>query len=93
MIRKKIRNPYISEKATQLSQDENVYVFQVEKGAEKKEIKREVESLYNVKVEEVNIVRIPPKKRRVGRIEGKRKGFKKALVKIKEGQKIENISS
>ncbi len=93
MFRRKIKNPYISEKATELTQNENVYVFEVEKGAGKKEVKREIELFYKVDVKEVRMIRIPPKKRRVGRIEGERKGFKKALVKVKEGQKIETISS
>jgi large subunit ribosomal protein L23 len=48
-----------------------------------------VEKIFNVKVEKVRIVKLPEKPRRLGRISGKKGGIKKAIVKLKEGQKIE----
>jgi len=84
-----IKQPHISEKATDLSEKKNQYVFEVLPGYNKKEIKDSVEGIYGVDVLSVNIVKIPAKKRRLGRTEGFRKGYKKAIVKIKEGQKIE----
>jgi large subunit ribosomal protein L23 len=83
-----IKQPHISEKASYLA-EKNQYVFEILKGCNKNEIKKAVEGIYGVNVLSVNIVKIPPKKRRVGRTEGYRKGFSKAIVKIKEGQKIE----
>jgi len=83
-----LKFPRISEKANFLARD-NQYLFEVFPKATKKEIKDAIEKLYGVKVEKVRIINIPKKKRKIGQIEGERKGFKKAIVKIKEGQKIE----
>lgn len=83
-----IRQPHISEKASVLA-EANQYVFEILPGYNKKEIKNAVEGIYNVDVLSVNMIKISGKKRRLGRIEGFRKGYKKAVVKIKEGQKIE----
>jgi len=84
-------SPHVTEKATDL-EAENKYVFKVFKNANKIEIKKAIEQVYGVKVLGVNIINIPRKKRRLGRTSGWKKGFKKAIVKIKEGQKIEVIS-
>lgn len=84
-------SPHITEKAS-LLESENKYVFKVRKNANKIQVKRAVEAFYGVKVLSVRIVNIPPKKRRLGRIEGKKKGCKKAIVKIREGEKIQILS-
>jgi len=84
--------PHISEKATFLA-EEGVYVFRVGKEANKQEIKREVEKKYKVDVVDVRVIKVPPKKRRVGRIEGIKKGYKKAAVKVKAGQNIDITAS
>jgi len=84
-----LAEPHVTEKATELEK-ENKYVFKVFKTANKIEIKRAVESLYGVVVEDVNIINVPRKKRRIGRSrEGWRKGYKKAIVKLAKGHKIE----
>ncbi len=83
-----LKIPHITEKATSLT-EKNQYIFRVFPRANKTEIKKAVENLYGVDVLKVNIIKIPAKQRRIGRIEGRRKGYKKAIVKIKEGQKIE----
>lgn len=83
-----LKFPHITEKATELSK-ENQYVFKVFPRANKTEIKKAVEEVFGVNVLSVKIIKVPRKKRRLGRIEGWRKGYKKAIVKIKEGQKIE----
>lgn len=80
--------PHITEKATSLA-EENCYVFRVYKNANKIEIKKAVEDVYGVNVVSVRIINVPPKRRRVGRHIGWRKGYKKAIVKIEKGQKIE----
>jgi len=86
-----LESPHITEKATRLER-ENKYIFKVEKRANKKEVKKVIEELYGVNVVSVRIVNIPRKKRRLGRVEGFRKGYKKAIVKIREGQKINILS-
>ncbi|MCH7604770.1 50S ribosomal protein L23 [Patescibacteria group bacterium] len=81
--------PNITEKATILT-EENKYVFKVFPDATKGLVKDSVEEVYGVDVESVRIINIPPKKVRLGkRREGIKKGYKKAVVKVKEGQKIE----
>lgn len=83
-----LKEPHVSEKATDLTA-KNQYVFKIYQKANKIEVRKAVENLYNVNVREVKIIRVPAKKRRLARIEGQRKGYKKAIVKLKEGQKIE----
>lgn len=83
-----LKNPYVTEKGTDLAR-KNQYVFQVWPRANKPQIKKAIESLYGVDVVSVRIVKVPAKKRRIGRISGWRSGFKKAIIRIKEGQKIE----
>jgi large subunit ribosomal protein L23 len=68
---------------------QNKYVFRVNKASNKVSIKKAVEDLYKVSVLEVNVVNIPPKKRIYGRTKGFKSGFKKAMIKLKEGDKIE----
>jgi len=80
--------PHITEKATDLS-EKNQYVFKVDRKANKNEVKKAVEDLYKVKVQDVKIINIPAKRRQVGGISGWKKGYKKAIVRVKEGQKIE----
>ena len=92
-MKKVIKKPHISEKSTRLSQEENIYTFVVDKKANKIEIKGAIEDLYDVDVKKVTVVNIPSKKRRLGRIEGVKQGYKKTLVKIEEGQSIEILSS
>lgn len=83
-----LKSPHVTEKATDLL-EKNQYVFRVFSGANKIEIKKVIQDSYGVDVEAVRIINIPSKKRRLGRTEGRQSGYKKAIVKIKEGQKIE----
>lgn len=83
-----LKEPHVSEKAGDLI-DYNQYVFKVFPQANKSEIKKAVEQLYGVNVEGVRVIKIGKKKRRMGRIQGWRKGYKKAIVRLKQGQKIE----
>ncbi len=88
-----IKKPHISEKTTRLTKEQNAYVFIVNENANKIETKEAVEDMYDVNVEKVRMVKIPSKKRRLGRIEGFKKGYKKAIVWVEEGQTIEILSS
>jgi len=83
-----LKSPQVTEKATDLLQ-KNQYVFKVYPRANKAEVKKAIEDAYGVDVESVRMINIPGKKRRLGRIEGWRSGTKKAIVRVKEGQKIE----
>ncbi|OIO44574.1 MAG: 50S ribosomal protein L23 [Parcubacteria group bacterium CG1_02_36_42] len=83
-----LKAPHITEKTTNLA-EKNQYVFRVWQKANKNEIKKAIENLYKVKVMDVKIINVPAKRRRLGRISGWRKGYKKAIVRLKEGQKIE----
>mgnify|MGYP001579866491 CR=1 FL=1 len=83
-----IKEPHISEKATYLAEG-NKYVFKIYSNSNKPEIKKSVEGIYGVDVVAVNMIRIPKKKRRLGKTEGYKKGYSKAVVTIKKGQKIE----
>jgi len=85
-----VKQPHISEKATYLAEDRQ-YVFVVDNRSNKQEVKKSVEGIYGVNVLSVNLIKVPAKKRRLGRTEGFRKGYKKAIITIKEGQKIEII--
>lgn len=66
----------------------NQYVFKVAGDANKIEIRKDIEKNYNVKVEAVKILNMPSKIRMLGRTEGIKSGFKKAIIKLKEGHKI-----
>lgn len=83
-----IKIPHVTEKASYLV-GKNQYIFKVWPRANKTEVAKAIEDVFGVEVKGVKIVNIPRKKRRLGKIEGFRKGYKKAIVKIKKGQKIE----
>lgn len=83
-----LKEPHITEKAAALSES-NEYVFKIYPKANKYQVKKAIEDLYRVKVEGVRIVCIPKKTKRLGRFEGWRKGYKKAIVKVAKGQHIE----
>ena len=80
--------PIITEKTTLLMQ-ENKYTFQVPMNANKVEIRKAVESIFNVKVEKVATIRVLGKTKRMGRTMGKRSDYKKAIVTLKAGETIE----
>lgn len=83
-----LRAPQITEKATELTKY-NQYVFKVGPSANKTEIKKAIKNLYQVDVLWVKIINVPRRQRRFGRTLGWKPGYKKAIVKVKEGQKIE----
>ena len=83
-----IRNPLISEKTTFVSQF-NYYVFKVAPKSTKPEIKQAVEKLFNVKVLSVNTLNQNGKVKKFRNIIGKRPNFKKAFVKLAEGNTID----
>jgi len=88
-----IKQAVISEKGTILRDTENRYVFKVHPQANKIEIKKAVETAFDVKVLDVNTINVKGKTKRLGRFEGKRSSWKKALVRLKEGDSIDIFES
>ena len=84
-----IKQPLVTEKSTIGREEHNIATFVVNPNATKHDIKRAVESLFDVQVENVHTMRQPRKKRRVGRQIGYRAEWKKAIVRLAEGQTIE----
>ncbi len=83
-----IIRPLITEKSTWMKDANREVCFEVHPQANKIEIKQATEKLFKVKVERVRVQRMKGKMRRVGRSEGRRKDWKKAYVKLKEGEKM-----
>jgi len=83
-----LRRPLITEKNTTL-QAQNKYAFEVAKEANKPQVKQAVEKAFKVKVTTVNTIMVPGKSRRVGRRVVQTPSWKKAVVTLKSGDKIE----
>jgi large subunit ribosomal protein L23 len=83
-----IIRPIVTEKTSDMMEKENKYTFQVAMGANKTEIRQAIEAIFNVKVVNVNTVRVEGKTKRMGKYEGKRSDYKKAVVKLAEGNTI-----
>jgi large subunit ribosomal protein L23 len=82
-----IRRPLITEKSTVQREEKNIVAFEVHRDANKIEVKRAVEAQFKVKVAEVRIARVHGKVRRQGRYSGRRPDWKKAYVRLVEGEK------
>jgi large subunit ribosomal protein L23 len=80
--------PVVSEKSYSLITD-GKYTFKVHKDAHKTQIRQAVEQLFEVQVERVNIVKVQSKPKRRGLSRGRRPGWKKAVVQLREGQTID----
>ncbi len=83
-----LKEPHISEKATNLSED-GKYIFKVYRDANKSEIKKAISNLYGVAVKNINIVNIKAKTKLLKGKKGKKIGYKKAIVTLERGHKIE----
>jgi large subunit ribosomal protein L23 len=84
-----LRRPLVTEKSTIARDEHNVVTFAVDPRANKQQIKGAIEQLFEVKVLDVRTIRMPRKSRRLGRFVGRRPEWKKAIVRLAEGQKIE----
>ena len=82
-----IIRPIVTEMTSDMMKD-NKYTFQVAMGANKTEIRQAIEAIFNVKVVNVNTIRVLGKTKRMGKYEGKRSDYKKAIVKLAEGNTI-----
>ncbi len=84
-----LKRPVLTEKSLTLQAEQNKYTFDVELTANKNEIKTAVEKMFDVKVERVNVIRVKPKTKRVGKYVGKTNRRKKAIVTLAEGNSID----
>jgi large subunit ribosomal protein L23 len=84
-----IRKPLVTEKSNIGREEENLVTLAVDPRANKHDIARAVETLFDVSVLEVRTMRMPRKSRRVGKFLGRKPEWKKAMVRLAEGQSIE----
>ncbi len=84
-----IISPLISEKTMKLMEENNAYTFKVAKKANKIQIRQAIEEIFNVKVVKVNTMNMKGKRKRLGFTEGKRPDWKKAIIKLDDGDSIE----
>ena len=82
-----LRRPLITEKSTALKETQRTLGFEVHRDATKPEIKKAVETLFGVKVQEVRVANVHGKVKRQGRFVGRRPDWKKAYVRLVEGEK------
>jgi len=87
-----IKGPHITEKATVLKENNRQVVFKVHPDATKIDIKRAVETIFKTKVLKVRTINVRGKKKRFGRIVGKKPDWKKAIVTIAPGEDMEKFS-
>lgn len=88
-LRKLLKRPLVTEKVTRLTETQNTYAFEVPRDANKVEIRRAVETIFEVKVDDVRTINVRGKVKRMGRFLGRRSATKKAMVTLKEGHKLE----
>ncbi len=84
-----IRRPVITERASNLQENHNKYVFEVLSGANKVDIQRAVEAMFDVEVVKVNTSTMHGKIKRLGRFHGRRSNWKKAVVTLADGHIID----
>jgi len=83
--------PIITEKAERLRATQNKYTFKVKSDVNKIEIRKAVEKIFKVKVDNVSVMNLLGKPKRMGVFLGKRPDWKKAIVTLKKGEKIESL--
>lgn len=84
-----LEKPLITEKSTMMQEHGNRVMFQVKRSANKLQIKEAVQNIFNVTVLDVNTINVKPKTQRFGRHQGQTKAWKKAIVLLKEGDRID----
>jgi large subunit ribosomal protein L23 len=84
-----IKRPLFTEKGTSLKEAQNKVIIEVDPSANKLEIKKAVEEIFKVKVEKVSTIKVHGKWKSYGRFKGKTPGRKKAVLTLKEGEKLD----
>lgn len=92
-LMKVVLSPCVTDKSYRVAEAGNQIVFKVATDANKQEIKAAVELLFDVNVEAVRVVNVKGKARRFGRIQGRTNDWKKAFVRLQEGQDINFIGA
>ena len=88
-LRKLLKRPLMTEKVVRMTELQNTYAFEVPLNANKVEIRRAIETIFEVEVDDVRTIRVRGKLKRMGRYLGRRAATKKAMVTLKEGHKLE----
>jgi large subunit ribosomal protein L23 len=86
-----IKRPLLTEKSTRKKEEFNEVTFEVDRRANRSEVKMAVQTLFKVKVQRVNLMQMEGKKKRVGKKLGRTADWKKALVRLAPGEAIENL--
>ncbi|MCD6224477.1 MAG: 50S ribosomal protein L23 [Deltaproteobacteria bacterium] len=84
-----IKRPLVTEKTVLLKEESNQFSFEVDRAANRIEIRRAVEQIFKVKVASVKTIQVKGKTKQKGKIIGKRKDWKKAIVRLLPGERIE----
>ncbi|MDX8397586.1 MAG: 50S ribosomal protein L23 [Mariprofundaceae bacterium] len=84
-----LRQPVITEKSYIARGESNQYIFRVAREASKLDVKAAVEAIFEVNVEKVQVINVPGKEKRRGAHVGRRSGYRKAVVRLAEGQSID----
>ena len=90
-LMKLLLSPHVSEKSTRIADKTRQFVFKVVPDATKPEIKQAVELMFKVEVEGVQVVNVAGKRKRFGRMAGRRPDWKKAYVRLKPGHDIDFV--
>lgn len=86
-----LMSPHVSEKSARIADGSNQIAFKVAIDATKPEVKAAVEMLFKVNVENVQMLVVKGKRKRQGQVQGRRKDWKKAYVRLQEGQDIDFV--
>jgi large subunit ribosomal protein L23 len=92
-LMKLLLSPHVSEKSTRIADENRQFVFRVLPEATKPDIRAAVELMFDVKVEDVQVLNVKGKRKSFGRIPGRRPGWKKAYVTLQEGQDIDFLGA
>ncbi|MBN2539793.1 MAG: 50S ribosomal protein L23 [Deltaproteobacteria bacterium] len=84
-----IKKPLVTEKSTIARDEENKYFFEVDRKATKIDIRNAVEKIFKVKVVDIHTINVAGKKKRMGRITGRKRNWKKAVITLAPGGTIE----
>jgi len=84
-----LKRPVVTEKSYNATGAANQYTFRVVKRASKQQVKRAVEAIFEVDVEKIQVINVPAKARRRGTHSGVRPGYRKAVVRLAEGQTLD----
>jgi len=86
-----LRQPVVTEKSYTATGAANQYTFRVDREATKTQVKAAIEAIFEVQVDRVQVINMPSKPKRRGQHTGSRSGYRKAVVRLAEGQTLETV--